>query len=294
MKRKGKDYFNILKAYLKKILDIAGLQEMRILPGHLAFFFVLSTIPMITIIGLVCGMFHISAFDIVNFLDSIIPHAVMELLTPFMEIPPTDITGWFLILGFVLASNGAYSIILASNALYKIENDPYLLGRIKALFLTIILMVLFLFVVVFLAFGNSILKFVLGFEMFVSVADTIYAMFLYLKWPLAFIIVFLLVKMIYTIAPGKRISSKYVNKGAFFTTIGWIIATAIYSYYADNLANYNLFYGSLSNIIILMMWIYFIAYIFVIGIAINSSIYHVEHPEKISNYKEEESGESKL
>lgn len=293
MKQKSKEYINILKKYFKKILDIAGLQEMRILPGHLAFFFVLSTIPMITIIGLVCGMFQISAYDILDFLNAIIPHAVMDLLTPFMEIAPANITGWFLILGFILASNGAYSIILASNTLYKIENDPYLLGRIKALFLTIILMVLFLFVVVFLAFGNSILRFILNFDMFASASATIYSMFIYMKWPLAFIIVFLLVKMVYTIAPGKKIASKYVNKGAIFTTAGWIVATVLYSYYVDNLANYNLFYGSLSNIIILMMWIYFIAYIFVIGIAINSSIYHVQHPEKISNYKEEKNGESK-
>ena len=35
-----------------------------------------------------------------------------------------------------------------------------------------------------------------------------------------------------------------------------------------------MFYGSLSNIIILMMWIYIIAYIFVIGIAINVSSYN--------------------
>ena len=47
----------------------------------------------------------------------------------------------------------------------------------------------------------------------------------------------------------------------------------VYSYYANNIANYGVFYGSLSNLIVLMIWIYILSYILVIGIAINSSIY---------------------
>ena len=87
-------------------------------------------------------------------------------------------------------------------------------------------------------------------------------------------------------APDRRIASKYVNHGAAFTTIGWLLITAIYSYYANNVANYNLFYGGLSGIIILMMWVYMIAYIFVIGIAINTSTYHYLEESTI-NKKEE-------
>ena len=76
-------------------------------------------------------------------------------------------------------------------------------------------------------------------------------------------------------APDKRISSHYVKKGALFTTIGWIVVTSIYSYYANNLANYDLWYGGLSNIIVLMIWIYILAYILVLGIAINTNNYEL-------------------
>jgi len=264
-----------IKIYIGKIKQLIDREEMRILPGNLAFFLVLSIIPIITLVGLICSLFSISLVDLTNMVSEIIPKEVEDLLMPFIS-GKTDVGNltWYFILGFILASNGSHSIIIASNTLYHIENESYLKRRIKALFLTIILISLFLFVLVFLAFGNSILKFILGLKVFASIASKIYSLFILLKWPLATIIIFIMVKLLYTMAPDRRIASKYVNHGAAFTTFGWLLITAIYSYYANNMANYNLFYGGLSGLVILMMWIYIIAYIFVIGITINTSAYH--------------------
>jgi membrane protein len=76
--------------------------------------------------------------------------------------------------------------------------------------------------------------------------------------------------MIYTLTPNKRISSKSVNKGSLFTTVLWIVITFIYSFYVTNYASYNDYYGSASNILVLMLWIFIISEVFVIGMVINS------------------------
>ncbi len=278
---------NYVKDYIHKLMEIIRKEEMRILPGNLAFFLVLSIVPIITLIGLICSLFSISLVDITNLLSELIPKQVEDLLTPFISgaTKPENLI-WYFILGFILASNGAHSIIVASNTLYHIKNQSYVKRRIKALFLTIILMFLFLFILIFLAFGNTILKFILGLKIFVDIAQNIYSIFILLKWPIASIMIFLMIKLLYTMAPDKRIASKYVNKGAGFTTAGWLLVTAIYSYYANNVANYNLFYGGLSGLIILMMWIYIIAYIFVIGIAINTNDYHYLEETNVNKIKE--------
>ena len=278
---------NQIKQYLKKLLQIIRREEMRILPGNLAFFLVLSLVPIISLIGLICSIFSISLVDITNWMSELIPKDVENLLLPFISgaTNPGNLF-WYFAIGFIMASNGAHSIIIASNTLYNIKSETYLKRRIKALFLTIVLISLFLFVLVFLAFGNTILKFILGLKIFASVAEQVYSIFILLKWPTAFLIIFLMVKVLYTMAPDSRISSKYVNKGALFTTIGWALITALYSYYANNMANYNLFYGGLSGLAVLMMWIYIISYIFVVGIAINTSSYHYLEEIKV-NKKEE-------
>ena len=74
-------------------------------------------------------------------------------------------------------------------------------------------------------------------------------------------------------APDKRIPSKRVNFGALFTCVGWILGTLVYSFYINNYANYSIFYGTLANLVVLMVWIYYLSYVFVIGLAMN---YHEE------------------
>lgn len=205
------------------------------------------------------------------------PSGVEEiLLSVFSGVDASKVSLWFIILGFVLASNGAHAIILSSNTLYKVPNKSYLTRRVKALFLTIILMSLFLFILVVLAFGNIILEFILELKVFSSISKMVYNFFIILKWPIAIVIIFYLIKVLYTMSPDRRIPSKYVNKGALFSTVGLILSTAIYSYYANNIANYSYMYGNLANVIVLMILVYVISYILVLGIAINANIYHLD------------------
>lgn len=265
----------IVKEYLNELFELINKEEMKILPGHLSFFLILSLIPFITLIAIICNMLGISGIDIVDFLAKIIPTAVTDLIKPFIESNGSNGVVLYFLVGFILVSNGAYAITLTSNTLYRIKNKNYIKGRIKALFLTILLMFLFVFILFVLAFGNMIVKFILSFQIFNNTPSLIYNLFVYLKWPIAFIIIYIILKFIYVVAPDKKIKSKSVTKGAIFTTICWIIVTALYSYYANNIANYVRFYGNLSNIIVLMMWIYIISYILVIGIAINVNNYNM-------------------
>ena len=96
--------------------------------------------------------------------------------------------------------------------------------------------------------------------------DTIYTI---LQIPVSLIIIFLTVKLIYVVAPDEKVKGKYVNRGALFTTISWLVVTIVFSYYINNYARYNLVYGNLANIVILLFWFYILAYIFVIGIYLN-------------------------
>ena len=266
-----------IKKIFNGLLKLISTNEMRILPAHLAFFMVLSVVPIITLIGFVSSFFSISLDSIINSLQNNIPKEIMDLLLPFISGKGVDIgIGLSMIIVFLIASNGSNSIITASNTLYKIENSEYLKRRIKALFMTILLVLLFIFVVVVLAFGNSILSFILDLKIFKGIGDNIYHIFVFAKWPVAYILIFFSLKIIFTVAPDQKISSKYVNKGVQFTTLGWMIVTAIYSFYVRNIANYDIFYGGLSNVIILMMWVYILAYILVLGIAINANFYHLE------------------
>ena len=90
-----------------------------------------------------------------------------------------------------------------------------------------------------------------------------------LKGPISWFIIFLFIKILFTMAPDKKIQAREVNKGAIFTSIGFVIVTYIYSAYTTNFAKYDVFYGNLASIVVLMIWFYLLSYIITIGLAFN-------------------------
>ena len=263
-----------IKGYLKNLYEIIIIPSMSYLPGNLAFFLVLSIFPILTLIGVIASRFSINIDAIVNMLSNMLPNNVSGILADFVQGKGFDTNiGIFMIIGFFLASNGADAIILVSNNLYGFPNSDYIKRRIKAIVIIILIILLLIFMLGFIAFGNHIVTILVKLIKDHKLATLIYGLFKLLKWPFAFFIIFFNVKLIYTIAPDWKILSKHTTKGAVFTTIGWIIVVKIYSYYVSNFAHYDIFYGSLSNIVILMLLTYIISYILVIGIAINVRSY---------------------
>ena len=280
----------MIKSYLKRIFNLITRPEMKILPGQLAFFLVLAIFPLLTLLGYVGSQMIFLFEPLIDTVGKIVPENVMQIILPFIQ--SSHITGnvlFFMIIGFILVSNGTYSIIITSNELYNLKNDDYIKDRVNTFFMIILLMFLFIFIFVVLAYGNIIIEKILDLEALSSISSHIYLVFVLLKWPIAFVLIFWILKIIYTISPDEKISSKYMNKGALFTTVCWIVTTSIYSYYVSHLANYTLFYGSISGIIVMMIWIYILTYIFVMGIAINADEYNrfkkQNKKEKLENNK---------
>ena len=90
------------------------------------------------------------------------------------------------------------------------------------------------------------------------------------KGPVSWLLIFLLIKIIYTLAPDQNVPSSATTKGAIFTTLGFVISTGVYSFYVNHIAHYDILYGGLSHFVVLMLWFYIIAYVIVIAIAINA------------------------
>ena len=262
-----------LKRQIKKIFKIIRKPVMSILPGQLAFSFVLTIIPVIVLIAILATTFSISLDTITNIIKSNLPKAVSDLLLPLINGRGFDLSILFyLITALWLASTGAYSIITASDVIYNTRRKNEVEKRIKSIILTFFIISLVLFMIVIPAFGDFIVEFIANLKIFSGIKKEILIVYYILKYPLSFIFIYILIKIIYTIAPSKDIMSKSVTRGSLFTTTLWLIATQIYSFWVSNIANYDILYGSISNIIILLTWVYILAYIFVIGMILNSGM----------------------
>lgn len=285
MKKKTQMLKKNFKNFIKSFYKTLRRPEMSILPGHLAFFFVLSVVPIVTLISYGASYLHISVDFVSNFVSKAFSKDIAGMLKPIMS---TDTLGlkFFLslLIGFFIASNGADSIIVTSNTIYKSDNSIYLRRRIKAIIMTLVIVMLFVFILLVPVFGNMIVDAVKFVNLNSYVSLKIEQVFRLLKGPISWFVMFMFIKIIYTMAPDRKIPSSYTTYGAIFTTILWILVTAIYSYYITHFARYDLFYGGLANLVILMLWVYLLAYIFVIGMCLNQSK-EIEKLEKTGEIK---------
>ncbi len=264
---------NRFKSYIKRIIKLINLEEMKTLPGHLAFNIVLMIVPIFSIIGVIGSSFEIT--KIINALDNNVPDAVLNIIDSALNITNNDYNLFlFIIFSLWLVSGGCRAIIQVSDVLYKAKTST-LKNYIKSFFMVIILFGLITFILIVPVFGDTIFKF-LNHHFTKNGVNLISKIYHFSKYPLSIILMFISIKLLYTIAPSIRIESKYANNGAWFTTVSWFISSRIYSYHLNNYSNYNVYYGSLSNILILLVWVYLLAYLFTIGIALNADNYLIE------------------
>ena len=172
-------------------------------------------------------------------------------------------------------------MIITSNEIYKINTSNAISRRIKAITMTFVLAGLFFILFLIPICGDYIFELIKNNLDDNEVVNFIYIIYQVVKYPILIIVLHMNIKFLYVMAPDENISSMTTTKGAIFTTIGWIIATEIFTFYIGAFTSYDKFYGSISNIIILLLWIYILSYIFVLGMIINAGT----HRELTQEYK---------
>lgn len=273
-----------LSKYFKKLFKILKKPEMAILPSNIAFNIILALIPLLTITALIASTFDISIDMVAKLIENIMPSEVSELIIDVISGKGFDKTvGLSNIIAFILASNGAYAIIIASDTLYKTNDKDNIKKRVNSMVIITIIITLLLFLVIVPMFGENIINIMHKAKILEAYTNEIILVFNIIKWPLTILIIYFNIKLIYTIAPSKKIKSKETTYGALFTTIMWILATGIFKFYLQHFARYDVLYGNLSSIIILLVWCYVLSYIFVLGLAINATL--KEEEEQLENTK---------
>ena len=266
-----------MKKGTKRLYELIVSKEFQILPGNIAYSLCLSIIPIITIIIYILSSLNIKASTINTVLLEVVPKTILDFVKPLFSSKASANQILTIFLSLFVITNGCNTIIATSNSVFNIESKVGIRRIIKSLILAIILVLLLAFILIVPLFGKTIINVIGLFTKFISEHEVmINNIYTILQIPVSLIVMFFAILLIYIIAPDDKIKTKYVIKGAMFTTISWFFVTMIFSYYINNLANYNLVYGSLANVVILLFWLYILAYIFVIGLFLNRKKTEVE------------------
>lgn len=285
------------KTIALRVKDQIGENNVAIVAAGVAFYGFLAVFPaimaLISIYGLAMDPQQIESQ--ISQISSMLPEQAYELLQDQIEqftATSSQSLSWGTALGILFslwsANKGIKSLFTGVDIAYDTVNTRglisqnaltlvFTLGAILLVILSIIFIVVFPAVVHMLGLPS-------GIESLIS----------WLRWVVLALIVVFYLCLIYKFAPARpRPRLRWVLPGAVLATVLWLIASWGFSYYVSNFGNYGEIYGSISAVVILMLWLLLSSMIILIGAELNSEMEYFARNSAASkgHYKNQEINE---
>lgn len=190
-----------------------------------------------------------------------------------------SISNFTIILALVFATNGTFALIDGFN-----ENTEEKLNDVKEFIIAFFITIGFISVVLLSIFGvyysEVVLKNVTPKYDISWFVDNLSKIIGFISFPLFY---FLLLTLFYWAGTVKITKFKQAIPGAIFTTVLFILTTYLFAIYVRNFARYNVLYGSIGSMILLMVWVNVNVYLLLFGNELNLAIRRVRIEKLISD-----------
>ncbi|MFT5884200.1 MAG: membrane protein [Arcticibacterium sp.] len=265
--------YHVLSILWKKIVSF----DLDQRAAAVSFSLLLAIFPAIIFLFTLIPYIPINNLDrqIMDFLANILPKGIYSTaantIQDIISRRRVDVLSFGFLFALYAATNGMMALIRAFNiSLEKNDQRNFWAGRLVALFLTFLLVLVMVSAIVVLIVGKIFIAYL--FAQGILNENFNYYMIQVLRYLSIFIIFFLGIGSIYYFGTSSSKRMTFFNFGAMLASVLCILATNLFSYYLVNFNSYNRLYGSIGTLIGMMVWIYLIAIILIFGFEINSSL----------------------
>jgi membrane protein len=262
---------------LKKILKNFGLlwQALRkfnddngfFLSSGITFNILINLIPFIMLLLALVGAYLYNDQEVINHIRAYFRDVAPALDPKIMKnltdvIQNRQIVGILGFVGLLSFSTWVFSSLrIALNIVFLVEKSRGMLRGIAVDLLMILLTGSLLLVSMIL---SSVVTFLQGYQERIPVAIGPTIQWI-LKYLLPFFLTFCMFFLIYKIIPNKRVHFKSALQAALFAGLLWELAKHLFTWYIVHLAEYSIFYGSLSTLVAFVLWVYYSSTILIVG-----------------------------
>lgn len=290
-----KEKFNRIKGYAFRVMDVVSSHHTGAYAAQAAYFFVLSMIPIILLLLTMVQFTSLTKDYIMNAVLQAFPTTVEGLIESIVDqvysqsgtiIPITVLVALW------SAGRGVLSITNGLNCVYESrETRNYVYLRIRASLYTVIFLVAIILSLALSVFGNRIaIMLNQHFPVLVRLID----MVIRSRTLITLGVLTLFWDMVYKYLPNRKNIGKTTMKkqlpGAIFTACAWQVISFIFSIYLDIFTGFTTMYGSLTMIILIMLWLYMCMYVILLGGEVNALLQRAI--KMFAHEKEEESSEN--
>lgn len=265
-----KEFIKKVRKGIGKLLEADANDHTGAYAAMSAFFFVLSLIPIILLLLTLVQYTPLTKIDVMSAVANVVPESITPAILAIVNqvynqsaavIPITVIVAMW------SAGRGVLAVTAGLNCIYKSqETRNYLYLRIRATFYTVSFIVVIVVTLVVLGFGNSISLFV---EEHIPIASHVTKFLIEIRTITISLGLIVFSLCIYKFLPNRKDRLLAQLPGAVFTAVGWLFTSFFVSKYMEIFKGFEDMYGSLTTIVLIMLWLYFSMYIMLLGGKVN-------------------------
>lgn len=255
--------------------------EMPTYASALAFQMLFSLFPFLLFLIALIGFLDLQRFF--DWLQQqaalLLPAQAMDTVNAVIAQFQTERVGLFsvgILAALWTASAGVRSTMLAMNKAYDVKEGRPAWKRIPlSVLYTIGIALMLLSAAALMLVGPQVMGWLAG---WVGLEQLIVILWTWLRWPLAVLLLILVVATIYYVAPDVEQRFHFITPGSVLAVLVWIAASLGFGFYVRNFANYDATYGSVGAIIVMLLYFFISAAVLLFGAEMNAVIEH-RHPE---------------
>lgn len=213
--------------------------------------------------------------QLMEFIQLILPGDAYNAFEATLNEIVNKQNGGLLSFGFLLslffATNGVHSLMMAFNkSSLIIETRTWFKQRLIAVVLTVLIAFSVIVCITAMFIGEYALNYInnhLDIE-----GNFIKYMIQLTRWSLLGVLYFVTISILYRYGPAHAKKWHFFSAGSCLATILAFLTILGFSFYINNFSSYNKVYGSISVLIVLMIWLYLNSLILLIGFELNASV----------------------
>jgi len=233
-----------------------------------AFFIMLSLFPLFMLVISIASQTVVDIDFLIAEIDSEAPDVVkyiVETILTDIKSGSTAILSVATVIALLWsASKGIYALCNGLKITVGDKKQGYFKTRLAAIIYTVVLIMAIIIMLVIAVFGKRILMNVL------SLSDVLYRLILVLS---GFVLTTLFITAIYCFLPSDKRRFTVEIRGGAICALAWSLFTVGFGIYTENVTGFSAVYGSLSAIVIFMLWLYACMYMLFVGAFINDYLY---------------------
>lgn len=262
---------NIVVELAKRIKE----DDLSAWATKLTFFILLSIFPLLIFLIEILRQFEYANPEMILMLTEFFPKEISTLFEYIINdisnvSAPSTLLPITIVATLWSASKGTLSIIGALNVAYnKKETRSFLFIRFLSVMYTLAFIVILLISFTLIVLGRTLLNVLIGY--FPSILE-VAGLLTYGRYFLSVFFTYLFFIMLYNVSPNRKISLRDVTYGSIFATVSFVLLSSGFSVYVSKATTLSYMYGSLTSIIILLIWLYITSMIIMIGGELNAII----------------------